>query len=89
MQATHCATFPVAESSTPEVEESASQTGVVESTLHPSAFPDMRPQTLQAPEERHLLETHIPWVVPSPGVVLSVVHVKETAYTYVVYTLLY
>ena len=78
MQATHCATFPVAESSIPEVDESASHTGVVERILHPSAFPDMSPHTLHDPEERHLLEGHIPCVVPSPAVVLSEIHIIES-----------
>ena len=54
LQAVHCATLLVAVSSTAAVEESASQTGVVENASHPSATPDMRPHTLHAPVERHL-----------------------------------
>ena len=44
----------------------------------PSAFPDISPHTLQAPEDRHLFEGHIPCVVPSPAVDLSVCSVNKT-----------
>ena len=56
LQATHWATFPVAESCIPDVNESASHTGDVEVISQPSAIPDMRPHTLHAPVERHLYE---------------------------------
>ena len=54
LQAVHCATLLVAVSSTAAVEESASQTGVVENASHPSATPPTRPHMLHTPEERHL-----------------------------------
>ena len=55
VQPTHWATFPGdAESCEPGNEESASQTGVVDIISHPSAFPEISPQTLQAPVDRHL-----------------------------------
>lgn len=44
----------MAESSVTEVEESASQTGVVEVISHPSAFPEISPHTLHAPLDRQL-----------------------------------
>ena len=71
LQATHCATFPVALSSIPDVEESASQTGDVDVISHPSATPEISPQTLQPPVERHLYEVwplgHFPISEPSPA----------------------
>ena len=54
MHFTHFATFAVAESSVIEVVESASHTGEVEVISQPSAYPDIRAQTLHAPVERHL-----------------------------------
>ena len=54
LQATHWATFPLAESWIPDVEESASQTGLVDVISQPSALPDINPHTLHAPVERHL-----------------------------------
>ena len=54
LHATHSATFPVAESCIPDVEESASQTGDADNISQPSATPDISPQTLQLPVERHL-----------------------------------
>ena len=51
---THLATLAVAESSVTEVVESASHTGVVEVISQPSAYPDIKAQTLHAPVERHL-----------------------------------
>ena len=56
LQAAHLATFPDAESSISDVDESASQTGDVEVIPQPSANPDTRPHTLHAPVERHLYE---------------------------------
>ena len=54
LHATQCATFPAAESSIPEVDESASQTGVVDVISQPSALPEISPHTLQAPVDKHL-----------------------------------
>ena len=54
LHAAHTASLFEAESWTPEVVESASQTGVVENASQLSATPDTSPQTLQAPVERHL-----------------------------------
>ena len=54
MHATHCATFPVAVSCDPEVEESASQTGDVDVMSQPCACPEISPHTLHSPVERHL-----------------------------------
>ena len=52
---THWATFAVSyEDWIPDVVESASQTGVVENILQPSALLENKPQTLHAPFERHL-----------------------------------
>ena len=51
---THLAILATAETSVTDVDPSASQTGVVEVISQPSAYPDMSPQTLQAPVERHL-----------------------------------
>ena len=54
MHLTHFASLEVAESSVTDVVESASQTGVVEVISQPSAYPDIKPQTLHAPVDRHL-----------------------------------
>ena len=54
MHEVHCATFPVAVSCVPGVEESASQTGDVDVMSQPCALPEMRPHTLHSPVERHL-----------------------------------
>ena len=71
LQATHCATFPDAESSIPVVAESASQTGDVDVISQPSATPEISPQTLQPPVDKHLYELcplgHFPISVPSPA----------------------
>ena len=52
---THWDTFAVSyDDWIPDVVESASQTGVKESILHPSALLENNPQILHAPFERHL-----------------------------------
>ena len=66
------ARFSTAESSSPEVAESASQTGVDENGLHPTCTPAITLHTLQCPSEWHNkfvgLVGHFPRVVPSPAV---------------------
>ena len=54
LHATHTATLPAAESWIPFADESASHTGVVEVISHPSATPEISPQTLHDPVERNL-----------------------------------
>ena len=55
LHATHFASFVVSYvASIPAVDLSASHTGEVENTLQPSALPDIKPQTLHDPVERHL-----------------------------------
>ena len=54
LHATHVPTFPDAESSIPEVDASASQTGEVDVISQPSALLAILPQTLHAPVDRHL-----------------------------------
>ena len=75
LQPTHTASLSDAESCIPVVVESASQTGVVDVISHPSAYPEINPQMLQAPVERHLyaekLEGQFPISEPSPVVIPS------------------
>ena len=63
----HIPSFPTAVSSIIVVAESASQIGVVDVPTHPSWVPEMSPQTLHAPVDRHFrLFGHLPVLVPSP-----------------------
>ena len=69
MHPLHIPSFATAVSSIIVLVESASHIGVVEVLTHPSCDPEMSPQTLHAPVDRHFrLFGHLPMVVPSPWV---------------------
>ena len=70
LHATHAENFSMAESSITDVVESASQTGVVDVTSHPSCLPLMSLQILHSPVDKHFrlggIVGHFPMVSPFP-----------------------
>ena len=81
--------FSVAEPSIKDVVESASQTGVVDVTSHPSCLPLMTLQILHSPVDKHLrldgIVGHFPMVSPFPVAPSS----KNTMVTFMMIAYIY